>query len=101
MIVAELAAMPPGAALQPYIDVQATATPTEPPQLPTVATLPADVLMALQRLADGRHDALVARIESMEKQQGDRLQWFMFGIVAGVLLVGVVAAIVLAGGMLR
>lgn len=67
----------------------------------TAPTLHADVLMALQRLADGRHDALVARIESMEKQQGDRLQWFMFGIVAGVLLVGVVAAIVLVGAMMR
>lgn len=101
MIVAELATMPPGAALQPYVDATATPTPQEAPQLPTAPTMPIELVQALQRLADGRHDALVARIESMEKQQGDRLQWFMFGIVAGVLLVGVVAAIVLAGGMLR
>lgn len=36
MIVAELTAMPPGAALQPYIDVQATATQPEAPQSPAV-----------------------------------------------------------------
>lgn len=84
----------------PYIDVRPTATPPEPLQSPTVATIPADVLQALQSLADGRHDALVARIEAMEAQRRDNLQWFVFGIVTGVILIGVVAAIVLAGAWL-
>jgi len=37
----------------------------------------------------------------MDARQGDNLQWFMFGIVTGVVLVGVVAAVVLAGAWLR
>lgn len=100
-IAAELAAMPPGEAIEPYIDVTATAAPQEPPQLPTVATLPIELVQTLQRLADGRQDDLQRQIDDIGAAQGDRLQWFMFGIVAGILLVGVVAALVLAGGMLR
>lgn len=62
MIVAELATMPPGAAIEPYIDVQATPTPPEAPQLPTAPTMPADVLMALQTVVDERYN---------EKSQND------------------------------
>ena len=79
---------------------QATATPPEPLQPPTVATMPSDVLQALQIVVDSRHDALIARIEAMEAKRGDNLQWFVFGIVTGVILIGVVAAIVLAGAWL-
>lgn len=96
----ELATLPAETELAPYIDVQATATLPEPLQPPTVATMPSDVLQALQSLADGRHDALVARIEAMEAQRRDNLQWFVFGIVTGVILVGVVVMIVLAGAWL-
>lgn len=97
----ELATMPPGEAIEPYIDVQATVKPVEAPQLPTAPTLHADVLMALQSLADERFSQLQQRVTDMETGQSDRLQWFMFGIVAGILLVGVVAAIVLVGAMMR
>ena len=99
-IIAELAVMPVDDAIEPYIDIQATATPPEPLQPPTVATMPSDVLQALQIVVDSRHDALIARIEAMEAKRGDNLQWFVFGIVTGVILIGVVAAIVLAGAWL-
>ena len=83
--------------LQPYIDA---ATQPEPLQPPTVATMPSDVLQAIQTIADDRYDALQRRIETMEAQRGDNLQWFALGLVAGVILLGVVAAIVLAGAWL-
>lgn len=86
----------------PYIDAAIEpAKPPEPLQAPTVATMPADVLAAIQSLADERYGQLQQRVTDMESRQRDNLQWFMLGIVAGVILVGVVAAIVLAGAMLR
>lgn len=97
-IIAELATMPIEATATPYIDVQATTEALQPIAAPTQAI---DILQALQTLTDDRYSQLQQRIEAMETKQGDNLQWFMFGIVAGVILVGVVVAIVLAGAMLR
>ena len=93
--------MPIDEAIAPYIDVQATLQPQDSAQQPQTALQPTDVLQALQTLADDRYSLLQQRIEAMERRQGDSLQWFMFGIVAGVLLVGVVAAIVLVGAWWR
>lgn len=97
-IIAELATMPIEATATPYIDATTT---VEAPQQPPIAPQPTDILQALQIVVDSRYNALQQRIEAMEARQGDNLQWFMLGIIAGVILVGVVAAIVLAGAMLR
>lgn len=72
--------------LQPYIDIQPTTTSPEPLQAPTVATMPADVLAALQVLADDRYSQLQQRMDSLEARTGDRLTWFVFGLFAGLLL---------------
>lgn len=93
-IAAELAAMPVDATTTPYIDVQAITSTVEPLQAPT---MPTDIMKALQVLADDRYSALQQRVEAMERRQVSMLTWFAMGIVAGVLLVGVVAAIVLVG----
>jgi len=66
-----------------------------------VDTLPVELVQALQRLADGRHDALVARIESMETRQGDRLTWFAYGLLAGLLLALVGIGVVWLGMIAR
>lgn len=100
-IIAELATMPIESAAMPYIDATTTLQPTAPPQQPQNAVQPADVLQALQTLTDERYSQLQRRLDAMERRQGDNLQWFMFGIVAGVLLVGIVAAVVMAGAMWR
>lgn len=104
-IIAELAAMPIEATATPYIDATTTlqppATPTDAPQGATVALQPTDILQALQSTVEGRYNQLQGQIDALERRQGDNLQWFMFGIVAGVLLVGVVASIVLVGAWWR
>ena len=100
-IVAELATMPIEATIAPYIDATATPQPQDSAQQPQAALQPTDILQALQTLTDDRYSLLQQRMEAMERRQGDSLQWFMFGIVAGVLLVGVVAAIVLVGAWWR
>ena len=61
---------------------QATATPPEPLQPPTVATMPSDVLQALQSLADDRYSQLQQRIEQMEAKQSDRMMVFAFGVLS-------------------
>jgi len=101
MIAAELATMPPGSAIEPYIDVQATTTPQEAPQTPIVATVPTELLAALQRLADDRHGALVARIESMESRQAISVQAFAMGIVVGIILVLAAAGLIWLGMIAR
>ena len=98
---AELAQAPTDLATTPYIDVQATAKPTEALQPAPVATVGADVLQALQLIADERYDDLVRRVADMETKQKDRFTWFVFGLLCGVVIVAVVAAIVLAGASLR
>jgi hypothetical protein len=60
-----------------------------------------DVLQAIQTIADDRYSQLQRRIDDMETRRSDNLQWFALGLAAGVILVGVVALIVLAGAMLR
>lgn len=101
MIVAELTAMPPGAALQPYIDVQATATQPEAPQSPAVGIGSADVLLALQSLADERYSLLQKQIDATNAVQGDRLTWFAYGLLAGLLLALVGIGVVWLGWAAR
>ena len=100
-IIAELAVMPVDDAIEPYIDIQATATPPEPLQPPTVATMPSDVLQALQSLADDRYSQLQQRIEQMEAKQSDRMMVFAFGVLAGLLLAIVGIVVVWLGLMAR
>lgn len=100
-IIAELATMPIDAAVTPYIDVQATAAPPEAPQAPTVATPPADVLAAIQALADERYSLLQQRIEQMETKQGDRMTVLVLGIGIGILLTLAAAGLVWLGLMAR
>lgn len=87
--------------LQPYIDIQPTTTSPEPLQPPTVATLPADVLAAIQSIADDRYSQLQQRIEQMEGQQHDRMMVFVFGIGIGILLTLAAAGLVWLGLMAR
>lgn len=94
----ELATMPIDTELAPYIDIQATAT---PPQPAPVATVGADVLQALQALADDRYSLLQQRVAEVEAKQRDGLTNFILGVIVGVLIVGVVWAIVMAGASLR
>lgn len=85
----------------PYINAAGSiAALPEPLQAPTVVTMPVDVLQAIQTIADDRYSQLQRRIDDMETRRSDNLQWFALGLAAGVILVGVVAAIVLAGAWL-
>lgn len=89
-------------ALQPYIDVA-----PQPPTAPAVSEAtpqlqPAtELLQTLQTLADERYSAVEQRIEAMERQQGDRLQWFIYGVVVGILLVIAAAGLLWLGMMAR
>ena len=83
------------------IDVEATLQPTAPLQQPQGAIQAVDVLQALQTLTDSRYNQLQAQLDDMERRQGDKVLWFAFGVVVGVLLVGIVAAVVMAGAMWR
>lgn len=100
-IIAELSTMPLDVAATPYIDVEATLQPTAPPQQPQAPLQAVDVLAALQSIADDRYSQLQRRLDDMERRQGDKVLWFAFGVVVGVLLVGVVAITVLAGAWWR
>lgn len=97
-IIAELATMPVEALAAPYIDATAT---VEAPQAITAALQATDVLQALQTLADDRYSALQRRVEAVETRQGDNMAWFMFGVVAGVLLAAVAIGVVMAGAWWR
>ena len=101
MIVAELAAMPPGAALQPYIDVTATPTPQEAPQSPAGATMPGELVQALQVVADVRYNDLQRQIDAANGAMADRLQWLVLGIGIGVLLTLASAGLVWLGWAAR
>lgn len=94
----ELAQAPTDLATTPYIDIQAA---TEPPQPAPVATVGADVLQALQKLADERYTDLARRVSEAEAKQWSLITMFVFGVIVGVLIVGVVWAIVMAGANLR
>lgn len=97
----ELATLPVDAAIEPYIDVQATATPPEPLQAPTAPTMPADVLMALQTVVDERYSALQRQIDATNAAQGDRVTWFAYGLLAGLLLALVGIGVVWLGMVAR
>jgi len=101
----ELATMPVETELAPYIDVQpATTAPAKPPEAPpapTVDTVPLELVQALQSLADDRYNALQQRLEGLEAKQGNRLQWFMFGLLAGLLLAIVGIGVVWLGMVAR
>jgi len=88
--------------LQPYIDAAIEpATPQEALQLPTAPTLHADVLLALQSLADERYSLLQKQIDATNAVQGDRLTWFAYGLLAGLLLALVGIGVVWLGMVAR
>ena len=97
--------MPVETELAPYIDEQpATTAPAKPPEAPpapTVDTVPLELVQALQSLADDRYNALQQRLEGLEAKQGNRLQWFMFGLLAGLLLAIVGIGVVWLGMVAR
>lgn len=83
--------------LQPYIDIQPTTTSPEPLQAPTVATLPSDVLQAIQTIADDRYSQLQKQIDATNAAQGDRLTFFIYGVAVGIILVLAAAGLVWLG----
>lgn len=98
----ELATMPVETDLAPYIDATIEpATSPEPLQAPTVATLPLELVQALQSLADDRYSALQQQIDAIGAAQSNRMVWFMFGLLAGLLLAIVGIVVVWLGLMVR
>lgn len=90
------------AALMPYINATIEpATPTAPPQPAPVATVGADVLQALQKLADDRYDDLVRRVAEVEAKQWSLITMFVWGFLAGLICVLVVLAVLWAGANFR
>lgn len=86
----------------PYIDAAIEpATPPEPPQAPPVATLPIELVQALQSLSDERYSALQRQIDAIGAAQSNRMVWFMFGFLAGLLLAIVGIVVVWLGLMAR
>lgn len=60
-----------------------------------------DVLLALQSLADERYSLLQKQIDATNAVQGDRLTWFAYGLLAGLLLALVGIGVVWLGMVAR
>lgn len=101
-IIAELEASPP---TEDTIYIDTTATPvTESPQQPASALRPVtgtDIALQVVAAMTAQRDDLQRQIDALGSVQADRLTWFAYGLLAGLMLAMVGIGVVWLGWAAR
>jgi DNA-binding transcriptional MerR regulator len=90
-IASELEAMP--TELSPYIDVQPSAEPLQQPTAPLQPVTGTDTALQVLALVDSRYSEIQRQMEGLRSAQVDRLTWFVWGFLCGLITVLIVLAI--------
>jgi DNA-binding transcriptional MerR regulator len=97
-IAAELETMP--AEIAPYIDVQPSAEPLQQPTAPLQPVTGTDTALQVLALVDNRYNEIQRQMEALRSAQVDRLTWFVWGFLCGLITVLIVLAILWASASL-
>ncbi len=99
-IAVELEAMP--TEIAPYIDVdvQPSAEALQQPTAPLQPVTGTDTALQVLALVDNRYNEIQRQMEALRSAQVDRLTWFVWGFLCGLITVLIVLAILWASASL-